>query len=61
VISVKCNQMSKENTLVLTKCFCYRKQFQFCDSVSCLGISTFPGIKCKWLVLLGNDRSNLVF
>jgi hypothetical protein len=53
--------MSKENTLVLTKCFHYRKQFEFFHSVSHLRISEFPGIECKWLVLLSNDGSNLVF
>jgi hypothetical protein len=61
VIGVNCNQMSEENTLVLMKCFHYCKQFQFCGSVSCLRISTFLGIECKWLVLLGNDGSDLVF
>jgi hypothetical protein len=61
VIGVNCNQMLEENTLVLMKCFHYRKQFEFCDSVSCLRIGKFPGIKFKWLILLGNDGSNLVF
>jgi hypothetical protein len=42
VINVNCNQMSKENTLVLTKCFLYHKQLKFCDSVSHLRISKFP-------------------
>jgi hypothetical protein len=60
VICVDCNQMSKENTLVLTKCFHNRKQFKFCYSVSRLRIGEFPGIECKWLVFLSNDRSNLV-
>jgi hypothetical protein len=53
--------MSKENTLVLTKCFHYRKQLEFCHSVSPLRIGEFSGIECKWLVLLSNDGSNLVF
>jgi hypothetical protein len=61
VIHVDCNQMSKENTLVLMKHFHYRKQFELCHSVSHLRISEFPGIEYKWLVLLSNDRSNLVF
>jgi hypothetical protein len=61
VIHVDCNQMSKENTLVLTKCFHYRKQLKFCHSVSHLRIGEFPGIECKWLVLLSNNGSNLVF
>jgi hypothetical protein len=47
--SVHCNQMSKENTFVLQKCF-DTKQFEFCHSVSCLRISEFSWIKCKWLV-----------
>jgi hypothetical protein len=60
VIRVDCNQMSKENTLVLTKCYHYRKKFEFCHSaVSRLRIGEFPGIECKWLVLLSNDGSNL--
>jgi hypothetical protein len=42
VINVNCNQMSKENTLVLTKCFLYHKQLKFCDSVSRLRNSKFP-------------------
>jgi hypothetical protein len=42
VINVNCNQMSKENTLILTKCFLYHKQLEFCDSVYCLRISKFP-------------------
>jgi hypothetical protein len=54
VIGVNCDQISEENTLVLTKCFHYRKQFEFCDGVSHLRI-------CKWLVFLGNDGSDLVF
>jgi hypothetical protein len=60
VIRVDCDQMSKKNTLVLTKCFHYCKQFEFCHSVSRLRISEFPGIECKWLVFLSNDGSNLV-
>ncbi len=42
VVGVDCNQMSKENTLVLTKCFHCCKQFEFCDGVSHLGIGKFP-------------------
>jgi hypothetical protein len=53
--------MSKENTLVLTNCFHYRKQLKFCDGVSHLRISKFPRIECKWLVFLGIDGSGLVF
>jgi hypothetical protein len=53
--------MSKEDTPVLRKHFHYCKQFEFCHSVSHLRIGEFPGIKCKWLVFLGNDGSNLVF
>jgi hypothetical protein len=41
VIGVNCNQMSKENTLVLTKCFHYCKQFEFCHSVPCSRIGEF--------------------
>jgi hypothetical protein len=44
VISVNCNQIFEENTLVLTKCFHYCKQLDFCDGVSCLRISKFPWI-----------------
>jgi hypothetical protein len=40
--------MSKENTLVLTKCFHYRKQFEFCHSVSRLRIGEFSGIRGKF-------------
>jgi hypothetical protein len=42
MISVNWNQISKENTLVLTKCFHYCKQFEFCDGESHLRISKFP-------------------
>jgi hypothetical protein len=47
VIGEKCNYMSKENTLVLMKCFHYCKQFEFVDSVSHLRICKFPRIECK--------------
>jgi hypothetical protein len=60
VIGVDCNQMSKENAFVLTKCFHYREQFKFRNSVSRLRVGKLSGIKCEWLVLLCNDGSNLI-